>query len=389
MNLTAQELMDKGKCDLVLSNPFIASVLLRLRVEECADQPTMCTDGSHILWNADFVTKNCKNGAEVSGVLAHEVLHVVLLHHTRRGDRDPQKWNIAADFAVNGILKANKVALPGIEKNLAMIEDPREGWFCDSQFDGMNTEAIYEKIPDKYSSKGQGGGSVTIVSIGGVQDPTGANGTPKDKAEAEAEAQVMISQAIHAAKQMGKMPLGMDRHLEQSLEVKIDWRERLQKFFRRTKITESTWRRPNRRYIGDNIYLPSELKEPTGTIVVCVDTSGSIGGPELDAFASEMRAIHGFVKPERMIVMYCDAAVGRVDEFGPQDDFELHPVGGGGTSFKPPFAWLEKKDIVPEAFVYLTDGYGDFPDGAEFPVLWVINNQQVTPPWGEHLILEM
>ena len=35
------------------------------------------------------------------GVLAHEILHVALRHHTRRQSRDPKRWNVAGDIVIN------------------------------------------------------------------------------------------------------------------------------------------------------------------------------------------------------------------------------------------------------------------------------------------------
>jgi predicted metal-dependent peptidase len=396
--MDVKNLLTHARTKLVLENPFFSSILLRLKMVEApadykeAGLDTFGTDGETIWYNPDWIIEKKLDAKQTTAVLAHEVLHVVLLHHTRRGHRDPQKWNYAADFAINLILQKNGFELPGEGRTLAEMTKGAEGYCLDPQFEGMSTEQIYEKTPDPPK--------LYVVGLGGVFDP---NAKPGDKpgqggcsasemAEKEAEAQVKIAQAQLAAKQAGKFPAGLDRKLQNAMETKIDWRERLQKFFKRVKITESTWRKPNRRYLHSGIYLPTDLKEPTGTIVVVVDTSGSIGGPELDAFASEIQAIYQFANPDRLIVMYCDAAVGKTEEFKPSqgDQLVIKPVGGGGTDFRPPFSWLAKHDIVPEAFVYLTDGYGPFPDEpAEFPVLWVINNHSVTPPWGEHLILEL
>lgn len=55
------------------------------------------------------------------GVLLHEVLHAALLHVTRRSQRDPQRWNIAADIVVNGILIEQGFSLPeGHVRNLEL-----------------------------------------------------------------------------------------------------------------------------------------------------------------------------------------------------------------------------------------------------------------------------
>ena len=64
---------------------------------------------------------------------------------------------------------------------------------------------------------------------------------------------------------------------------------------------------------------------------------------------------------------------------------KLKPKGGGGTSFKPPFKWVQnnilKKGKIPAFMVYFTDAYGDAPNIGEYSiksyanrVLWVITN---------------
>lgn len=396
MTVSVKERLTKARTHLVLTNPFLTTIMLRLKLVEMDAIETCATDGVSILYSPKFVSERIASNDEMCAVFAHEVLHVVLLHHTRRGTRNPIKWNFAADFVINLILQKNDFKLPGKPATLAEAMAVSQGktkidqhefrYLLDPQFEGMTTEAVYERIPDPPEWFGKGG-------IGMVMEPEGSNGKASgaELEAAEAEAQIMVGQAALAAKQAGKLPAGLDREIQRTLEKKINWREELQKFFRRTKITDATWRRPNRRFVHQGVYLPYAQREPTGTIVVVVDTSGSISGPELDAFATEMSSIYDFVKPEELVVMYCDAAVGKVERFKPGqgDELSIRPVGGGGTDFRPPFEWLRANDIEPEAFVYLTDGYGPFPEvPAEFPVLWVINNYSVTPPWGEHLTIE-
>ena len=107
MKMTVAELFASAKTNLVLGNPFFPPVLLRLPIREEQKIPTLATDGYEILYNREWVEKQNFTPPEMMGVLAHEVLHLVFLHHTRCGTRDRDKWNMAADFAINGILKDN------------------------------------------------------------------------------------------------------------------------------------------------------------------------------------------------------------------------------------------------------------------------------------------
>ena len=80
-----------------------------------------------------------------------------------------------------------------------------------------------------------------------------------------------------------------------------------------------------------------------GDIVIVVDTSGSIGTEELEQFAGEINGITNDVQPELIRVVYCDAAVQAVEEFGPSEPVKLSPRGGGGTDFVPPFRWVGRE----------------------------------------------
>ena len=44
------------------------------------------------------------------------------------------------------------------------------------------------------------------------------------------------------------------------------------------------------------------------------------------------------------------------------------------------------KDKPPASIIILTDGYAPFPNqmlSDRIPVLWLLNNEDVNPPWGK------
>jgi predicted metal-dependent peptidase len=135
--------------------------------------------------------------------------------------------------------------------------------------------------------------------------------------------------------------------------------------------------------------MPGLYSERMGPIDVVIDTSGSIDGPTLNAFAAEIRAIANSARPEKIRVIYCDADINHVDEFGPNDDLTIEPHGGGGTDFRPIFAKNAADGYAPAALVYLTDLYGPQPaDAPDYPVLWCCTTN-VTGAFGETVKLEL
>lgn len=385
---TARDKMIKARTGLIMSNPFFGSLALRLKMTPRSDIEVTATDGHTLFYNPDVILEMPLE--EIRGVIAQLVMHIGLLHHTRRGDRDNKKWQRACDLVVNGILEKCGFVLPNTSH-------------LDHQYDGMSAEHVYSMMPDEpdgpNNGAGAGGGSGENEDgnnkddVGHVDDsPSSTNkgGSMSQQAAEEAECKQALAQAAHAAKQAGKLPAEMERLIEEVLEAVLPWRNILKRFMTEKSNDNFSWAKGNRRFIARGLYLPSRVStEAMGPMTVVIDTSGSITQKQLDEFAAEIRDIHADVKPTELIVIYCDARIAHVDRFGPEDElqFELH--GGGGTDFRPPFEWLEENMIVPRAFVYLTDGYGPFPEAEPgFPTMWCINNDNVIPPFGEHLRLQ-
>ena len=50
------------------------------------------------------------------------------------------------------------------------------------------------------------------------------------------------------------------------------------------------------------------------------------------------------------------------------------------------------KDNLPASIIVLTDGYAEFPDEScamDIPVLWLLNNEDITLPWGKVARIEI
>jgi len=355
----------------------------------------MATDGVSLYYNPDFV--ETLNAATLAGTLAHEVMHPALHHHVRRSGRDPKRWNQACDLAINPLLVDAGLSLP-------------DGVLVDNRFRGMSAEQIYNLLESdsetgqdsghegedddsgKEESKDEpsGGGDsdspsapVTEGGIGQVLDaPPPDEETPTIE-EQTREWDVAVSQATAVARQAGKVPAGLHRTLDGAAEAAIDWREMLRRLWSETTPADYSWTRPNRRHIWAGLYLPGVIREGVGEIAIAVDCSGSVNGRQLRLFEAEVRSILEGQRPERVYVLYFDAAVQKVETYEAGQRVDLEPVGGGGTEFGPCFAWLDERGILPQTLVFLTDLYGSFPDSAPaYPVLWASTGAR-RAPFGE------
>jgi predicted metal-dependent peptidase len=371
---TASQKMIKARANLVMGHPFFGTLALRLKMIEDPSIETASCDGTSIRYNPKYVGKLPLS--KVQGLIAHEVMHPAFLHHTRRGSRDKRKWNKACDYSINTILINAGFDLP-------------EGGCVNPAYSGMTAEHIYTLLPDDPSDDQ----NIDPGGDGGVDDsPNSQNkgGSQSQQNHEEAEWKVAVAQAAHVAKQTGHLPSEIERMMEELFEPVLPWRSILRRFMTEKCNDDFSWKRGNRRFIAQGLYLPSRLSDDAmGEIVICIDTSGSVSQKELTEFGSEVKGIVDEVRPSKVRVIYCDAEIAHIDVFEQHDELEFAVHGGGGTDFRPPFRYLEEQGIEPRCLVYLTDGYGPFPDEPNFPTLWCINNHDVVPPHGEHLILEV
>lgn len=374
IKLSAAQKVMKARATLVMAQPFFGSLALRLKV--VADKETKKTscDGTTFKYNEAYIDSLPLE--QVRGVLAQAVMHPAFLHHTRRGFREKKKWNKAADLSINGIIQRAGFALP-------------PGEIVDKKYDGQTAEHIYTLLRDE-EGEGDGDGD-GCCNVGDAPGEGGGEASESERKNEEVQWKIAVAQAAYAAKQQGKLPADMERLIEELMDPVLPWKDILRRFLTEKANDDFSWRKGNRRFLSQGLYLPSRESEASGEIAVVVDTSGSIGSHELNEFGAEIQGIIEEVRPSKTIVIYCDAQVNKVVEFGPHDPVVLEAVGGGGTDFRPPFHYLREKNVVPKALVYLTDGYGSFPDEAEvdFPTLWCINNDSVVPPLGEHLVMQV
>jgi predicted metal-dependent peptidase len=418
----AEDRLTRARVRLILSHAFFGTLSLRLKLVP-GNLPTMATDGARIVYNDSFVHE--LTPAELEATLAHEVMHCAVGHQCRRGGRDPELWNRAADFAINPLLLANGFTLPA-------------GALIDPAFDNLSAEEIYARLlqnsgaghkqTDQQAPAGGGESGTAALAPSNGAGETGARSSPRPAAERtdgvneqaekaarsggfgevwdasdeqghpaspaemrrqEQEWAIAAEQALRAAKACGSEPMGVERPLAESRQSQQDWRAILRDFVAATAPADYRWTPPNRRYVASGLYLPSVERRGVGEIVMAVDTSGSIGRLELEQFAAEISAISDEAQPESIHVVYCDAAVQSVQQIVPPAPVRLEPKGGGGTDFRPAFDWVAENEITPACFIYLTDLCCEsYPQPPDYPVLWVTDSHRMAP-FGETVRIDL
>ena len=408
----------------------ISSILLRLPLVSDNSIETMCTDGKVIKYSDDFVLKI--TGAECEGVLLHEGYHVILLHHTRMGNRNHKLWNIACDYAINNyIYDHTEFELP-------------DGGLWDEKYNGMTAEKIYHildnddhalqdainDMEDMYgdsdseeNNSGNSDGSdeserndtgeysstddsqqdaedgtdkydAIPVSQGEIIMPTGEDGealSEQDIQEIESDVQRAMQLGDMMQRMSGDGTSGVSDRLTQIKEAKTNWVDVLTDLLSTDISNDTTWSRPHRRYQWSGLNLPSKMREPRiKKLAIAFDTSCSVSQHELNYFGAEVQSICEQIGIDEVLVCYCDTTVRKnpeTDEWWDRFDIasgetiDIKFRGRGGTRFDPVFNLLndftDDEDI--DALIYFTDGecYVDKNFEPDIPVFWGITSKWV------------
>ena len=408
--LTEEQRVQKAVISIMQNPKYVALagiLMLGERVVVDADDwqyglPTACTNGRDEWYHRDFIAK--LNDAELRFLILHECYHKLYKHLITWAwiqKEDPQEANVCTDLVINcKIRDDNKDGFATMTGELA------SGWY-DPQYRGMDTAQIYQlRKQDKQKQgggqgqgDGQGSGQSQGTGIGSDSlqkaidnhDWEGAKElSPQEKNELARDIDEAIRQGALIA---GKTGSGGDRDLTDLLKPQIDWREVLREFITTTCTGNdySTWKRPNRRYVSAGVYLPSGISERVGELVIAIDTSGSIGSPELARFLTEVKSICDTVHPEKVRLLYWDTQVcgDETYEMHELDDLvkSTKPKGGGGTMVECVPEYITKQGIKPQACIVLTDGYlGSSWGKWSCPLLWcIIDNEKAVPDVGTHV----
>ena len=386
---------------LLREQPFFGSLALRLPVRPDGGRETLASDGREIRYSPQWIAETDAHLIETA--IARVVLACALKHHTRRGGRDPERWQRASQLVTHGLLRDAGFTLP----------PDAEAW------DGISVEQAYDRLPEPEPDAPGNDGSPPVgpdsnspdrgdsgkppscdpSGTGEVMDAPAGDGNddlsgppPGGLAAEEQDWDEAMHQALSLAKAQGRAPGEIEEAVRGAHASTLDWRSLLRRFMTDAAKSDYSWSVPNRRFIDSGLYLPSIRSEGMDAIAVIVDTSGSVDTEALAAFWSEVREVAHEIRPERVIVLQVDAQVQDAAEYAPDDlPDEIVVKGRGGTDFRPGFEWLDEHDVRPAVCLYFTDMECDrYPETEPpFPVMFC--NWSDPPedrnrePWGERI----
>ena len=420
IKMSSENAIKKARVQLLLDSPFFGNLVMNLKIKKMDNLAfhTMAVDDEGNLYYDDAWVESLTPD-QLEFVLCHEVLHLAFNHMTRRDNRQLMRWYMSCDFAINSTL---------VQSNVGQMPTDSKGQYkglFDAKYNGWCAEHIYNDLPEQPADaecdgdcancpmgddadgdgegvpcphgkdgkdRKDGQGKDGWSSGGGFdhhKDDSGANAKTSEQKRKELESKWtnMVARAAMSARMQGKLPGNLEQMINGLLYPKVDWRTVLWQFVNKVTKDDYRWYPPNRRHLGNGLYLPS-MRAESFELAVAVDTSGSISDEELKQFLSEVQAILE-MNPSCTLHFYeCDADVHKYREYQAGENIDCTVNGRGGTDFRPVFDDIEKRGLEIPCLVYLTDGYGSYPDQQpNYDVLWILTNDYKVP-FGDKVMLD-
>jgi predicted metal-dependent peptidase len=390
----ARERLVTARIGLLLRHSFFGNLATRLQLFNADDWcGTAATDGRKFYYNSRFIM--LLKPKEVEFLVAHEVLHVVYDHFGRRGERDPQIFNIANDYAVNADLKRHKVG-----QFITTVP-----CLYEAKYDGKASEEIYDDLMKNVQKISMDdlvnqllddhldgdGDSEDGDQEGGEGDKKGKGKRPTMTAEEREQLKQEIKQAIinaASSAEAGSLPKGVERLIKDVTNPVMPWRELIQTNLTSAIKTDFSFMRPSRRGWHMDAIMPAMTPGEEIDVDVFIDLSGSISTEQGTAFLSEVAGMMSAFDGYRINVACFDTEVYNPKTFTSEnldsiEGYEL--VGGGGTDFDSIFNFLKKEGRVPARLIVFTDGYpfGSWGDADYCDTTWIIHGDpNPNPPFG-------
>lgn len=406
---------------ILYNHGFYGLLLMHMIYAVSEEIETACTDGVRITFGIDFL--DSLSDSELDFVMMHEILHVVLQHCFRGDVEDPEAYNIAADIVVNSNImlengmKASSITLSKYGTSMHVAPDGKEGH-------EYTAEQVYVMLPKNLNKKGNNkshGSADGRAKKGNNKSPGSAVGRAKKEISKEQHQPVRVwddhsrwgkyeeddtlrdvwvkrfEDAAEAIKirdpsnARGLLPAFAERILKELKKTQTDWRTILNDFIQE-EVVDYSFAPPDRRFDDSPFFLPdfNGKEDRVEDILFMIDTSGSMSDDMIAAAYSEVKgAIDQFNGKLKGWLGFFDAAIIKPQPFGDENEFKIiKPAGGGGTDFQIIFEYVfhHMSDKLPASIIILSDGYAPFPLeklAGGIPVLWLLNNEEVNPPWGK------
>jgi len=387
-----RENFKKALTVLLLKQPFYASMLLQCEKEFSNRVPTAgvyIKNRIHLIINPDFFNK--LDLLTQVKILIHEMGHVIMDHHSRYRNYNPDLFNIAGDIAINQLIGdfPDELEINGEKIKLATINNVKNTKLEKLQSTEYYYKEIYKNAKKiKIKLKGRSGkpcdgdsDGTDDIEVELVDDHSIWEEGYNNKNVTENVVKHAVNKAYKDAitRQIGNLPAGIEQYIKELNKPKLDWKGILRRFVANSNecYIVDTRKRRNRRF---GIYYPGTRVESKLNVVEINDTSGSMDEETLNEIYSELLSMSK--QNVKIKSIDCDTKVHRVEDFNPKKKPKM--LGRGGTDMRDGIK--EAMNHQPDCIICFTEGYiGDEGRNPGVPMLWVITsgNKEFKPKFGK------
>jgi len=343
----------KAKAKLMLENPYFGSIVSTLDMRLNSEIETYKSNGEKLDYNESYIEEI--DLEDVEFILASSAMHRVLQHQNRAIDRHSKVWSLASDFVVNAMMMQNGFELP----IKASYQD---------RFRGMYVEEVYEVLIDE------------------MEDEY-AKEQEEQITQDESLDEEFLQQLFKRLEESDALPKELEYLLKPHKSYQVNWRDELYRYIASYDKSQFSFFPPNMKYLYRGIYIPS-LSSDLLSIVVAIDTSGSIDDELLRVFLGEVEAIMENYPHYEIELIQADSKVQSHELFSSGEPLNYEIKGRGATNFIPTFEYIDEKIGTPTLVIYFSDGAGEFPNNPpNYEVLWV-SHRAIEVPFGDVIVME-
>ncbi|MCR5836355.1 MAG: VWA-like domain-containing protein [Lachnospiraceae bacterium] len=355
--MNVEEKFSKFKVNMLRNNPFYGDIIMKVKFVERGDIGTAATDGKYIYYNNDYM--NSLSEGQFNFVVLHEVLHLLLGHCKRHGERDTSLWNTACDIVVNNmILKL----IPQLQDYNMPMEKPPKGVFRPNEQEKSADDFYYQffnryMVVDNeviFDEEYQG-----VKSIEVPDDVIESDFSEEEETEIEVWRKQVIKESLKRNKDRNDS-VYIPREMLRLVESKtIAWDKLLIEYLSEVDSDETSYSTPERKYLYREIIAPGYgHEEKLERVWLFIDSSGSINEQTMNEFYTQAYRICRNNKCE-LNIAYWDTKVTTVyrNIRNYKEMYKLTPKHIGGTDINCVYDWIKENRIKPVAMIVLTDGY--------------------------------
>lgn len=376
--MDAYTLLTKAKSQLTSKHPYFGMLASRLKHEENLQIDYFVSNGVRFIYNPTYI-ESCSVD-ELFFILTNCVMHHILSHQQRMLNRKGALWQLATDYAINNMLHKNRLKIP-------------KGANFKKEYKNMYSEEIYELLKEEFSEQNGKSSYDDIKNLESFIKDSGGNSSifknikniENDKIEDEWDYASSIAKEVANKKSL--TPLGLERFAKKVKANDIDWKFELYNAINRHMRNNYAFMPPNKKHIYRGVALPS-LTSDTLSLIVAIDTSGSIREDILGAFIEEFKSIMQNFPAVSIELLIADAKVHSHHSFMGGEEMDFPLKGGGGTDYRPTFEYIDANLPMSSMLLYFTDGEGIFPRiPPAYEVLWALSQNKTRIPFGRSIVI--